>query len=31
MNIDEDRIDESVLALLWLGLHEEWRSWMGFD
>jgi hypothetical protein len=34
-DIDEDRIDEAVLALLWLGRHEDrigfWRSWKGFD
>ena len=31
MNIDTDRIDDTVLALLWLGRHEEWRAWKSFD
>ena len=30
-DIDSERIDEAVLALLWLGLHDEWRAWKGFD
>jgi hypothetical protein len=30
-DIDPDRIDEAVLALLWLGLHDDWRTWKGFD
>ena len=29
--IDPDRIDAAVLALLWLGLHDGWRTWKGFD
>jgi hypothetical protein len=29
--IDTDRIDDAVLALLWLGLHEESRVWKSFD
>jgi hypothetical protein len=29
--IDEDRIDEAVLALLYLGLHQEVLVWKGFD
>jgi Domain of unknown function (DUF6429) len=29
--IDPNRIDDAVLALLWLGLHEGWRTWKGFD
>jgi hypothetical protein len=29
--LDEDRIDDAVLALLSLGLHEHWRAWKGFD
>ena len=29
--IDPDRIDDAVLALLWLGLHDGWRAWKGFD
>ena len=31
MAIDTDRIDEAVLALLYLGLHGECRAWKGFD
>ena len=30
-DIDTDRIDETVLALLYLGLHEEDRAWKSFD
>jgi hypothetical protein len=26
MDIDTDRIDDAVLALLWLGLHEGMRA-----
>jgi len=29
--IDTERIDEAVLALLYLGLHERTRAWKGFD
>ncbi len=31
MEIDEDRIDEAVLALLWLTLHDGCRAWKGHD
>jgi hypothetical protein len=31
MDIDEDRIDEAVLALRYLGLHDEVRACKGFD
>jgi len=31
MDIDEDKIDESVLALLFLTLHDEYRAWKGMD
>lgn len=31
MQIDEERIDDAVLALLWLTLHNECRAWKGFD
>jgi hypothetical protein len=31
MKIDNDRIDDAVLALLHLGLHDECRAWKGFD
>ena len=28
---DLERIDEAVLALLHLGLHDGWRAWKSFD
>ena len=31
MNPDPDKIDDAVLALLLLGLHEESRAWKGHD
>nr|WP_170424920.1 DUF6429 family protein [Ruegeria arenilitoris] len=31
MDIDENKVDEAVLALLWLTLHNERRAWKGFD
>ncbi|SFU17054.1 hypothetical protein SAMN05518861_11759 [Mesorhizobium sp. YR577] len=31
MDIDEDKIDDAVLALLWLTLHNERCAWKGFD
>jgi len=31
MEIDSDRIDDAVLALLYLGLHDRSRAWKGFD
>jgi hypothetical protein len=31
MDIDTDRIDEAVLALLYLTLHDRYRAWKGFD
>lgn len=31
MQIDEDKIDRTVLALLWLTLHDENRAWKGYD
>lgn len=31
MNLDEEKIDRAVLALLYLGLHDGWRTWKGFD
>jgi Domain of unknown function (DUF6429) len=30
-DIDTDRVDDAVLALLYLGLHEGDRTWKGFD
>ena len=29
--LDTDRIDDAVLALLNLGLHDGFRAWKGFD
>lgn len=29
--IDTDRIDDAVLALLWLGRHSYGRVWKSFD
>ncbi len=31
MEIDEDKIDRAVLALLWLTLHNGDRAWKGHD
>ena len=31
MEIDEEKIDKSVLALLQLTLHGEGRAWKGMD
>lgn len=31
MELDNDRIDEAVLALLFLGRHEGARTWKSFD
>ncbi|MDH2310387.1 DUF6429 family protein [Methylobacterium brachiatum] len=31
MSVDEERIDEAVLTLLWLTLHDGRRVWKGFD
>lgn len=31
MEIATDKIDDAVLALLWLTLHDERRAWKGFD
>jgi len=31
MKIDNEHIDDAVLALLHLGLHDECRAWKGFD
>jgi hypothetical protein len=31
MDIDTDKIDESVLALLYLTLHDGVRAWKGHD
>ena len=31
MNFDEKKIDRTVLALLYLTLHDENRAWKSFD
>jgi hypothetical protein len=31
MDLDQSKIDDAVLALLRLGLHDENRAWKGFD
>jgi uncharacterized protein DUF6429 len=31
MDIDENRIDDAILALLLLGLHDGRRAWKSFD
>ena len=31
MAIDEDKIDDAVLALLWLTVHDERRAWKALD
>jgi len=31
MNYDENKVDEVVLALMQLTLHDEVRAWKGFD
>ena len=31
MDYDKDKVDEMVLALLFLTLHEESRAWKGHD
>ncbi len=31
MELDTNKIDDAVLALLYLGLHDDARAWKGFD
>ena len=31
MDFDENKIDDAVLALLYLSLHEGHRAWKGLD
>jgi hypothetical protein len=31
MDIDKNKIDDAVLALLYLTLHDGYRAWKGFD
>lgn len=31
MKIDEEKVDDAVLALLWLTLHDGRRAWKTFE
>lgn len=31
MELDNTKVDDAVLALLYLGLHDGARAWKGFD
>lgn len=31
MQYDKDKVDEMVLALLYLGIHDGGRTWKGID
>jgi hypothetical protein len=31
VDLDTDKIDRAVLALMNLGLHDQGRTWKGFD
>jgi hypothetical protein len=31
MKLDMEKIDRVVLALLYLGLHDDFRAWKSFD
>ena len=31
MPLNTDKIDDAVLALLYLTLHDDYRAWKGFD
>jgi len=31
MKMDSEKIDEAALALLYLGLHDDARTWKSFD
>lgn len=31
MDYDEDGVDDAVLALMYLTLHDQARAWKGFD
>ena len=31
MDVDENRIDQAVLALMYLTLHDQRCAWKGFD
>ncbi len=31
MNVDEEKVDQATLALMYMTLHDEDRVWKGFD
>lgn len=31
MDYDEDKVDDAVLALMYLTIHDRVRAWKGFD
>ncbi len=31
VDLDDEKLEQAVLALLYLGLHEGNRAWKGFD
>jgi hypothetical protein len=31
MALDTEKIDDAILALLYLTLHDQYRAWKGFD
>ena len=31
MDVDQEKIDRAVLALLYLTLHDKFRAWKSFD
>ena len=31
MDVNQDKIDDAVLALMYLGIHEGVRTWKSFD
>jgi hypothetical protein len=31
LDYDREKVDETVLALLWLTLHDDYRAWKGHD
>lgn len=31
MEPDHDKIDDAILGLMWLTLHDQFRAWKGFD
>lgn len=31
MEIDQEKVDEAVIALLYLTLHDNFRAWKSFD